>query len=50
MSRFGRMWLRIAPIAGARGAREHRRRLVAGLSGTVVEVDLYPDAVTRVLA
>jgi SAM-dependent methyltransferase len=52
------MWLRIAPIADARGAREHRRQLVAGLSGTVVEVgcgqglnfDLYPEAVTRVLA
>ena len=48
----------MAPLADARGAREHRRRLVAGLSGTVVEVgagaglnfDLYPPAVTRVVA
>jgi ubiquinone/menaquinone biosynthesis C-methylase UbiE len=58
MSAFGRAWLRMAPIADARGAREHRRRLVSGLSGFVVEVgagaglnfDLYPDQVTRVLA
>lgn len=58
MSRFGRMWLRLAPMADARGARAHRRRLVQGLSGVVVEVgagaglnfDLYPAAVTRVLA
>lgn len=58
MSFFARMWLRAAPVADARGAREHRRRLVDGLWGTVVEVgcgqglnfDLYPPAVDRVVA
>lgn len=58
MSFFGRMWLKAAPVADARGAREHRRRLVAGLSGTVVEVgagaglnfELFPEALTRVVA
>ena len=58
MSRFARAWLKAAPKADARGGREHRRRLVAGLRGTVVEVgagqgrtfDLYPAGVERVLA
>lgn len=58
MSWFARLWLKAAPVADARGAREHRRRLVDGLSGVVVEVgsgqglnfDLYPAAVERVLA
>lgn len=58
MSWFGRMWLRAAPAMDARGAAEHRARLLAGLSGVVCEVGAgagsnfahYPDAVTRVVA
>lgn len=58
MSYFGRMWLRAAPAMDARGAAEHRRRLVAGLSGVVCEVGagagsnfaLYGREVSRVVA
>lgn len=52
------MWLRAAPAMDARGAAEHRARLLEGLQGVVVEVGAgagsnfahYPDAVTRVIA
>lgn len=58
MSLFGRLWLKAGPAADARGARDHRRRLVDGLAGVVLEVgagaglnfDLYPAGVTRVVA
>jgi ubiquinone/menaquinone biosynthesis C-methylase UbiE len=36
--RFARMYLRNAPSAEERGATDHRRRLLEGLSGTVVEI------------
>jgi SAM-dependent methyltransferase len=50
--------VRLAEVADARGAREHRRRLVAGLSGTVLEVGAghgasfahYPRTVAGVVA
>jgi len=56
--RFARMYLRSAASAEERGATDHRRRLVAGLQGTVVEVGaghglnfpLYPPDVTEVVA
>jgi ubiquinone/menaquinone biosynthesis C-methylase UbiE len=56
--RFARAYLRVAPNAEKRGATEHRKRLLAGLSGTVVEVGAgqglnfphYPAAVTEVIA
>lgn len=52
------MYPRAAARADARGAREHRRRLVAGLHGRVVEVGAgnglnfahYPRTVTEVVA
>jgi SAM-dependent methyltransferase len=55
---FARAYVRLAEVADERGAREHRRRLVAGLSGTVLEVGaghgasfaLYPRTVGRVVA
>jgi ubiquinone/menaquinone biosynthesis C-methylase UbiE len=56
--RFARLYLRFARQADARGAAEHRDRLLAGASGTVVEVGAghggnfahYPDTVARVIA
>jgi ubiquinone/menaquinone biosynthesis C-methylase UbiE len=52
------MWPRMAEQMDARGAAEHRARLLAGLSGTVVEVGAgsgsnfahYPPEVRRVIA
>jgi ubiquinone/menaquinone biosynthesis C-methylase UbiE len=56
--RFARLYMRTAPTAEQRGAREHRRRLLAGLRGTVVEIGAgqglnfphYPPEVTEVIA
>jgi ubiquinone/menaquinone biosynthesis C-methylase UbiE len=56
--RFARTYLRTAKKAEERGATEHRRRLLAGLAGTVVEVGAghglnfphYPAGVTEVIA
>lgn len=56
--RFARMYLRSAASAEERGATDHRRRLLEGLSGTVVEIGaghglnfpLYPPEVTEVVA
>lgn len=56
--RFARMYMRAASAAEERGAREHRERTLAGLTGTVVEIGaghglnfaLYPAAVDKVIA
>ena len=56
--RFSRMYLRSAAAAEERGATDHRRRLLEGLSGTVVELGaghglnfpLYPPEVAEVIA
>jgi SAM-dependent methyltransferase len=56
--RFARMYVRAAENAEQRGATEHRKRLLGGLSGTVVEVGAghglnfphYPAAVPEVIA
>ena len=56
--RFARMYQRSAETAWRRGAGEHRRRLLEGLSGTVVEIGaghglsfpLYPPEVAEVIA
>ncbi len=58
MTAFARMWPRMAATMDARGAAGHRARLLAGLSGTVVEAGAgsgsnfahYPPAVERVIA
>jgi SAM-dependent methyltransferase len=55
---FARFYARFAPGAERLGIGEHRDRLLAGLSGRVVEVGAgsglnfahYPDAVTEVVA
>ena len=55
---FGRRFARVGPRLDARGAAEHRRRLVAAARGAVVEIGAgygatfahYPPAVTSVLA
>jgi ubiquinone/menaquinone biosynthesis C-methylase UbiE len=55
---FARMFDRMASKTDRQGAAEHRERLLAGLSGRVLEVGAgnglnfprYPDAVTDVLA
>ena len=55
---FARMYIRSAQVAGQRGATEHRRRLLSGLRGTVVELGAghglnfphYPLEVTEVTA
>jgi ubiquinone/menaquinone biosynthesis C-methylase UbiE len=56
--RFARMYQRTASNAERRGGTEHRRRLLAGLSGTVLELGAghglnfphYPTEVTRLIA
>jgi ubiquinone/menaquinone biosynthesis C-methylase UbiE len=56
--RFARMYMRSALTAEERGAAGHRRRLLDGVSGTVVEIGaghglnfaLYPPEVTEVVA
>jgi ubiquinone/menaquinone biosynthesis C-methylase UbiE len=56
--RFARMYPKMAAKADARGAAEHRRRLLEGLHGTVVEVGAghglnfahYPATVAEVIA
>jgi SAM-dependent methyltransferase len=56
--RFARMYLRAAKTAEQRGATDHRRRLLAGLHGTVVELGAghglnfphYPAGVAEVIA
>jgi ubiquinone/menaquinone biosynthesis C-methylase UbiE len=55
---FSRVYPAISAKGEERGAREHRRRLLDGLSGEVIEVGagnginfpLYPASVTRLLA
>src|ERR671911_1838979 len=55
---FARLYERISVKEDARGASEHRRELLAGLTGRVIEVGAgngrnfahYPEAVTEVLA
>ncbi|MFC0643865.1 class I SAM-dependent methyltransferase [Cellulomonas phragmiteti] len=55
---FARVYHRMAPSMDEQGAAEHRRRLLAGLTGDVVEVGAgaganfghYPDGVGTVLA
>jgi ubiquinone/menaquinone biosynthesis C-methylase UbiE len=55
---FARVYLRMTSGRKAKGEDEHRRRLLAGLSGTVIEVGAgnglnfphYPETVQRVLA
>lgn len=57
-SRFAREYARLVPTMDARGAAQHRAELLAGLSGTVIEIGAgtgamfahYPATVTRVLA
>jgi SAM-dependent methyltransferase len=56
--RFARMYLRTSKNAEARGATEHRRRLLDGLHGTVLELGAghglnfphYPAEVSEVIA
>jgi SAM-dependent methyltransferase len=56
--RFARMYQRAANRAEERGVADHRRRLLAGLSGTVLELGAghglnfphYPGTVTEVIA
>jgi ubiquinone/menaquinone biosynthesis C-methylase UbiE len=56
--RFARMYVRAAKTAGERGGTEHRRRLLEGLSGTVLELGAghglnfphYPATVTELIA
>ena len=56
--RFARMYMRSAASAEERGATDHRRRLLDGLRGIVVEIGaghglnfaLYPPEVTEVVA
>ena len=55
---FARVYARTSPAMDAQGALEHRRALLAGLAGRVLEVGAgnglnfahYPPAVTEVLA
>lgn len=55
---FARAYARAVEVMNRRGATEHRRRLLAGLHGRVIEIGagdgsafaLYPPAVTSVLA
>jgi SAM-dependent methyltransferase len=56
--RFARLYIRAADRAERRGATQHRRRLLAGLSGTVLELGAgnglnfphYPGTVEEVIA
>ncbi|MGI5349798.1 class I SAM-dependent methyltransferase [Streptomyces sp. CA-250714] len=56
--RFARQYLKIAAESDRRGGATHRRRLLAGLSGRVLEVGAgqgrnfahYPDTVTELVA
>jgi hypothetical protein len=56
--RFARAYMRMSSNGERRGATEHRRRLLAGLSGTIVELGAghglnfphYPADVTEVTA
>ena len=56
--RFARLYIRAADRAERRGATQHRRRLLAGLSGTVLELGAgnglnfphYPGTVGEVIA
>jgi ubiquinone/menaquinone biosynthesis C-methylase UbiE len=55
---FARVYARISPAMDAQGAVDHRRALLAGLAGRILEVGAgnglnfahYPPAVTEVLA
>jgi ubiquinone/menaquinone biosynthesis C-methylase UbiE len=55
---FARLYARLSPRTEARGGAEHRRELLAGLQGRVLELGAgnglnfphYPDAVTEVVA
>ena len=57
-SSFGTSYARVGPRMDARGATEHRRRLVEAAHGVVIEIGagygatfpFYPSAVSRVLA
>ncbi|SDL01051.1 Methyltransferase domain-containing protein [Arthrobacter sp. ov407] len=57
-SSFGKSYARVGPRMDARGATEHRRRLVAAAHGVVIEIGagygatfpFYPAAVSGVLA
>jgi ubiquinone/menaquinone biosynthesis C-methylase UbiE len=56
--RFARFYMKVGAQAEKRGADEHRRRMLEGLSGRVVEVGAghglnfphYPESVTEVMA
>ncbi|MEO3766108.1 class I SAM-dependent methyltransferase [Streptomyces sp. B5E4] len=56
--RFARQYLKMAPAADRRGGAEHRQRLLAGLTGRVMEIGAgqgrnlphYPGTVTEVVA
>ncbi len=56
--RFARMYMKMAGTAERRGAAKHRRRLLDGLTGVVLELGaghglnfpLYPATVTEVIA
>lgn len=56
--RFARVYAEVAVESDRRGGLEHRRRLLAGLTGSVIEIGAghggnfahYPPAVTRVVA
>ena len=55
---FARIYTRVAEIAERRGSAEHRRKLLAGLSGRVIEIGAgaganffhYPTSVSEVIA